>query len=226
MTGRTYGQFCGLARALEIIGERWSVLVIRDLVLSPKRFTELKASLPRIPTSILSARLNELEQAGVVRRRVLPQLDAGVVYELTEYGSDLEPVLLQLGSWGARSLGEPAPDDMFSLDIAILGMHACFRPEYATNTQLNYEVRFGDLMTIHALVDDGALKVEEGALPDADLVIETLMLKHLLAGQITPADAIAGGMLKLQGDPALFDRFLDIFHIPSAPVPAEGLAVH
>jgi DNA-binding HxlR family transcriptional regulator len=225
MTARTYGQFCGLARALEIIGERWSVLVIRDLVLSPKRFDELKQTLPRIPSSILSARLNELEQAGVIRRRVLPQLNAAVVYELTEYGSDLEPVLLQLGIWGARSLGEPGPDDTFSLDIAILAMHACFRPEFATNVSINYEVRFGDLMTLHVLVDDGALKVEEGALPDADLVIETMLLKHLMAGQVTPAEATANGMLELRGDPALFDKFLEMFHIPSAPAPTEGLAV-
>lgn len=225
MTARTYGQFCGLARALEIIGERWSVLVIRDLILSPKRFNELKETLPRIPSSILSARLNELEQAGVIRRRVLPQLDAAVVYELTEYGSELESVLLQLGVWGARSLGDPGPDDTFSLDIAILALHACFRPEYAVNVAVNFELRFGDMMTIHALVDDGGLKVEEGGLPDADLVIETMVLKHLMSGQITPAEAIASGDVTLHGDPALLNQFVELFHIPAAPVPTEGLAV-
>src|ERR1700756_4789854 len=116
MTGRTYGQFCGLARALELVGERWSLLVVRDLILGPKRFTDLREGLPRIPVSILSARLNELEESGVIRRRVLPKLDAAVVYELTEYGSELEQVLLQLGLWGARSLGDPAAGDVFGLD--------------------------------------------------------------------------------------------------------------
>lgn len=224
MTGRTYGQFCGLARALELIGERWSVLVIRDLILSPKRFSDLGETLPKIPSSILSARLNELEQAGVVRRRVLPQLDAAVVYELTEYGSELEPILLQLGLWGARSLGDPEADDVFSTDIAILALHATFRPECAGNVRVNYELRFGD-MVIHALVDDGALKVEEGALPDADLVIDTTALKYLMSGELTPADGIRDGSVKIEGDARLLDQFVELFHIPSAPIPSEGLAV-
>lgn len=224
MTGRTYGQFCGLARALELIGERWSVLVIRDLILSPKRFSDLGETLPKIPSSILSARLNELEQAGVVRRRVLPQLDAAVVYELTEYGSELEPILLQLGLWGARSLGDPEADDVFSTDIAILALHATFRPECAGNVRVNYELRFGD-MVIHALVDDGALKVEEGALPDADLVIDTTALKYLMSGELTPANGIRDGSVKIEGDARLLDQFVELFHIPSAPIPSEGLAV-
>lgn len=200
------------------------MLVVRDLLLSPKRFKELTESLPRIPSSILSARLNELEQGGIVRRRVLPQLDAAVVYELTEYGHELEPVLLQLGLWGARSLGDPAPDDVFSLEIAILALHATFRPEFARGLSVNFELRFGDI-ALHALVDDGALKVEEGSLPDADAIITTVAVKQLMSGELTPSDGLASGQVIVDGDPALLERFVELFHIPPAPAPVIGLAV-
>src|SRR5215470_4843058 len=107
MATRTYGQYCGFARALEVVGERWAMLVIRDLLVSPKRFTDLHNGLPGIPTNVLTARLKELEQAGVIQRRVLPRPTGSVIYELTEYGAELENVVVQLGRWGAKSLGDP-----------------------------------------------------------------------------------------------------------------------
>src|ERR1700737_2507239 len=102
MSMRAYGQYCGLARALEIVGERWAILVIRDLLVGPRRFTDLHRGLPGIPTHILTARLKELEEAGVVRRRVLPRPANSIVYELTEYGHELEEALQALGRWGAK----------------------------------------------------------------------------------------------------------------------------
>ncbi len=116
MTSRTYGQFCGLAHAMELIGERWALLVIRDLLSGPKRFTDLRNGLPRIPTNILSARLKELEGSGVIQRRLLPRPQGSVVYELTDYGRELEDVVLRLGLWGARTLGQPRPDDVVTTD--------------------------------------------------------------------------------------------------------------
>src|SRR5215207_4227883 len=112
MTKRAYGQFCGLARALEIVGERWALLIVRDLIVGPKRFTDLQRGLPRIPTSVLAARLKELEAFGAIRRRVLPRPAGSVVYELTEYGAALEDSVLSLGRWGARALGEPQPGEI------------------------------------------------------------------------------------------------------------------
>jgi DNA-binding HxlR family transcriptional regulator len=225
MTGRTYGQFCGLARALELVGERWSLLVVRDLVLGPKRFTELRAGLPKIPVSILSSRLNELEEGGVIRRRVLAKLDAAVVYELTEYGSELEEALLHLGFWGARSLGDPAPDEVFTVDAAILALYTTFLPEMAEGVQVSFELHFGEVV-IHALVDDGHLKVAEGQYADADLVIEAYgSLLPLFAGAITPADVLANGGAHITGDTALFERFATLFHIVGPPAKVEGLAV-
>ena len=103
MARRTYGQSGGLAQALEIIGERWALFIVRDLLAGPSRFTDLRSGLPRIATNVLSARLKQLEAAGVVRRRVLPRPDGSVVYELTDYGHELEDVVVSLDRWGARS---------------------------------------------------------------------------------------------------------------------------
>ncbi|GAA4549651.1 winged helix-turn-helix transcriptional regulator [Amycolatopsis samaneae] len=228
MSTRTYGQFCGLARALEIIGERWALLVVRDLVLGPKRFTDLQQTLPKIPASILSSRLNELEQSGVIRRRVLPQLDAGVVYELTEYGSELDQIVLDLGLWGARSLGHPGPDQIFTLDSAILSLYTTFNPDNATGVHITYEIQHANNMVIHALIDDGALKAGEGPHPDADLVIEPTgpSFIDVLTGDLSAADAIRSGKVRIEGEPQHLELFTKLFHIPAPPEPSEGISVH
>jgi len=228
MTTRTYGQFCGVARALEIVGERWSLLIVRDLVLGPKRFTELREGLPKLPQSLLSARLNELEQNGIIRRRVLPQLDAAVVYELTEYGSGLDQIVLDLGLWGSRSLGTPEPEDVFTLDSAILSLYTTFQPDLARGVHVTFEIRHHERLVVHVLVDDGAVKVAGGAYPGADLVIEPVgpSVKDLLAGQLSAADALRSGRVRIQGDPAHLALFTRLFRIPAAPEPQEGLALH
>jgi DNA-binding HxlR family transcriptional regulator len=213
MTKREYGQFCGLARAVEIVGERWALLIVRDLLVGPRRYTDLRRGLPRIPTNILSARLKELERTGVVSRRVLPRPDGSIVYELTEYGNQLEDIVLRLGRWGARSLGEPRPDEIVTPASLIMAMRTTFHREAAEGLTVGYELRVGDIV-LHIRIDNGSLKVAEGALPDADLVIETgPALGALMAREITPADAIAGGIVRLTGDPALLDRFVELFYI-------------
>src|SRR4029450_734908 len=102
---RAYHQYCGLSRALDLLGARWALLVVRDLLTGPKRFTDLEEGLPGIPTNVLTSRLRELEDAGIVQRRVQSRPAGGVVYELTDYGKELEQPLLALGGWGAKSLG-------------------------------------------------------------------------------------------------------------------------
>jgi len=218
MTSRSYGQFCGFARALELVGERWTLLVVRDLVLGPKRFTELRRGLPRIPTNILSARLKELEDAGVLRRRVLPRPAAGVVYELTGYGQELEDIVLRLGLWGARSLGDPRPDDIVTTDSLILALRATFLPEAAGDLRAGYQLNLGDVV-VHARIDQGSLEVGEGPLAGADLVIETgPAIRALLSGEVSPGEAVQTGCVRLTGDPDLLTRFVEAFHIPPAPV--------
>src|SRR5882757_1950655 len=100
---RSYQDPCGIARALDLVGERWALLVVRELLLGPKRFTDLRAGLPNVSPNVLSQRLHELEQAGVLLRHRLGPPVSSWVYDLTEWGHDLEPVLLHLGRWGRRS---------------------------------------------------------------------------------------------------------------------------
>jgi DNA-binding HxlR family transcriptional regulator len=218
MTTRSYGKYCGLAHALELVGERWALVVVSDLIRGPKRFSELQRGQPRIPSNVLSARLKGLEDAGVVRRRVLPRPASGVGYELTEYGRELEEIVLRLGLWGAKSMSEPRPDDVVTADTLLLALRSTFRPEEARDLRVGYELRFGDIV-VHARVDDGALEVDEGPLAEADLVLETdLSLHPLFTGKLSPAEAIESGRVKVTGKPKLLERFVQVFHIPPLPV--------
>jgi DNA-binding HxlR family transcriptional regulator/putative sterol carrier protein len=221
MSSRTYGQYCGLAHALELVGERWALLVIRDLVLGPKRFTELHRGLPRIPSNVLSCRLKELEEAGIIRRGVLPRPAAGVAYELTEYGRELEDVVLRLGLWGAKSLGEPRPDDVLNVDSLLLALRATFQPEAARGLRASYELRLGEIV-VHARVERGELEVGAGPLPDADLALETdLTIRALMTGELSPREAVKTGRVRLSGKRSLLERFVEVFHIPR-PEPAAA----
>jgi DNA-binding HxlR family transcriptional regulator/putative sterol carrier protein len=216
---RSYGQFCGVARALELVGERWALLIVRDLLVGPRRFTDLRQGLPRIPTNVLSDRLKELEQSGIVRRRVLPRPAASIVYELTEYGSQLDDVLRPLGLWGAQSLGEPRPDEIITVDSMITALRTTFVPHAAHGQHVSYELRLGEAI-LHARVEDGTIVVREGTLADADLVIEAGPgIKDLMSGALSPADAVASGSVRLTGDAALLERFVEMFHIPTRPTP-------
>ncbi len=213
MARRGYGQFCGISRALELVGERWTLLIVRDLLVGPKRYTDLRTGLPRIPTNILSDRLKELERRGLVRRRVTPRPDGSIVYELTELGSGLEEVILHLGRWGAQALGEPDEDEIVTTSSLVMALRTTFRPEAATGLHIGYELCFGEVV-IHAQVDDGRLRAGPGELPGADLVIETgPALRAMMAGELSPADAIDRGDVLLTGDPALLARFVELFRI-------------
>jgi DNA-binding HxlR family transcriptional regulator/putative sterol carrier protein len=220
MSRRSYGQYCGVAYALELVGERWALLVVRDLILGPKRFTDLRRGLPRIPSNVLSARLKELEEAGIIRRRLLPRPSTGIVYELTECGRELEDIVLRLGLWGASSLGDPRPGDTLNVDSLMLALRATFRAEEARDLKAGYELRLGEIV-IHARVDRGTLEVAEAPLADSDLVIETdLTLRALMSGELSPSEAVESGKVRLTGKPELLDRFVEVFHIPPAPVVA------
>src|ERR671935_1813637 len=142
MTSRTYDQFCGVARALDLVGERWALLVVRDLILGPKRFTDLRRGLPGIGTNVLAARLKELERAGVVQRRILPPPAASAVYELTEYGRALEGPLLALGRWGAGSMGQREDGRSLRSEWLAVALKAFFRPEAAADVRADVELRF------------------------------------------------------------------------------------
>jgi DNA-binding HxlR family transcriptional regulator/putative sterol carrier protein len=218
MSRRIYGQYCGIAYALEMVGERWALLLVRDLILGPKRFTDLRRGLPRIPSNVLSARLKELEEAGVIRRTLLPRPSTGIVYELTDYGRELEDIVLRLGLWGARTLREPRAEDSINVDSLMLALRATFRPEAARDLRASYELRLGEIV-IHARIDKGALDVGAGPLTEADLVLETdLAIRALMSGELSPDEAVNSGKVRLEGKPELLERFVEAFHIPPAPV--------
>jgi DNA-binding HxlR family transcriptional regulator len=170
-TKRTYGDACGIARALDVVGERWALLVVRELVLGPKRFTDLRNGLPHIGPDVLAQRLRELEQAGVVRRSTLPPPAASHVYELTERGQAIEPVLLELGRWGSREAFPPG-DRVLGADSAMLALKTMFDPVAADGLDATFELRLG-ADRFRATVSGSKLDVTRGTAEDADAAIET-----------------------------------------------------
>ncbi|WP_081237155.1 winged helix-turn-helix transcriptional regulator [Streptomyces viridosporus] len=215
MTVKEYGQFCGLARAMEVVGERWTLLIVRDLLLGPKRYTDLRNGLPNIPTNILATRLKQLEAHGVAVRRALPHPDRGVVYELTDHGHELQPAVTALGRWGARTMTEPRPGEITTTESRALSFHTAFRPEAAGEDTLDYEVRMADA-TFRLSVDGPSLTVGHGPHPDPDLVIETRAgrpVLDLMRGTLTPAEALASGSLHIEGPAPLLTRFAEIFRL-------------
>lgn len=213
MATREYKQFCGLARAMEVVGERWSMLVVRDLLNGPRRYTDLRKGLPAIPTNILSTRLKQLEEAGLATRRALPHPERGVVYELTDYGRDLEPALIALGRWGARTMTEPRPGEAITAEAVAMSFRTAFRPEQARGVDVGFEVRMGEF-TIRLQITGGELAVGIGTHPAPDLVIERLSghpIRELMSGSKTPEEALADGSVRVAGDPALLGRFAEMF---------------
>ncbi len=142
MTGpRSYDDPCGIARALDRVGERWALLVVRELVLGPKRFTDLKAGLAHASPNVLSQRLRELEDAGVVARRQLPPPAAAAVYELTPWGRELEPVLLALGRWGSRAT--PVPRGDLRVDALMIALETTFDGAAADGVKAHLALHLG-----------------------------------------------------------------------------------
>jgi DNA-binding HxlR family transcriptional regulator len=221
---RGYGQYCGFARALELVGERWALLIIRDLLVGPRRFSDLRKGLPKIPSNVLADRLKELERDGVVRRRLLPRPASATVYELTNYGSQIEEAVMRLGVWGAQCLGEPKPEEIITNDSMTIALRSTFVPLYATNTRLSFELRMGEVHLL-ARVDDGTLEVTEAA--DAGSPVDLSMecgptLKAVLAGEVSPEAAIEQGLVVVrEGDPALVHLFAQLFQIPSHKEPVS-----
>jgi DNA-binding HxlR family transcriptional regulator len=229
LASRSYGQYCGVTTAVELIGERWAMLIVRDLLVGPRRYTDLKQGLPRIPTNILSTRLKELQEGGVVRR--VPLRNCGLVYELTPYGRQLEPIVLALGRWGFAQMGEPGPDDVVTADSLTMALRTAFRPDAAAALPAtDYELHVGDV-TLRARVEADVLSVAQvapaaspvgGAAPTGrpDVVLAAGPgIRLIISGELAPAEAIDTGVVHvLEGDAALLERFAATFHIDPLPV--------
>lgn len=219
VTRGTYGQYCGLSRAAEMIGERWGMLVLRDLLESPKTLAKLHRGLPLLSLKLLTMRLDEMEYSGVIRKQDYDAPESEAVYELTEYGRALEETLLALGRWGAIVLAEPRPEDIVTEDSLMVGLRATFVKEAAADVKASYELRVGEVV-IHAIIDHGTLTLGPGSLPGVDVVINPgTVLKAVISREMTIADALASGRLKVNGDLTVLPTFAKVFYLPALPAP-------
>ncbi|MGZ6708075.1 MAG: winged helix-turn-helix transcriptional regulator [Solirubrobacteraceae bacterium] len=167
-----YFDGCPSAHALDLIGDRWALLVVRELLLGPKRFTDLRLGLPRISRNVLSQRLDDLETAGVLERRTLPPPAATAVYELTPRGLELESVLNAIGRWGARSSLLPESDSV-GVDTFVLGLRARFDAQASRGIDARYELRVGR-EAFDFLVQHGRLTVRRGPSPPPAVMVEVI----------------------------------------------------
>ncbi|HEY7706363.1 MAG TPA: helix-turn-helix domain-containing protein [Gaiellaceae bacterium] len=204
-----YGQYCPVAHALELIGERWSLLVVRELLGGPKRYTDLAGALPGIGTNILANRLRDLEAAGVIEKRRLPPPAAASVYELTAYGQELREPLYALGRWGARSLGPPTASDSLAPGWLVNAVRATCT---TCSTDKVYELRVDD-ESVTARFEDDELVVDVGRSEAADVVIETdpATLFCIAAGEIPIRDAVAEKRVTVTGSRKDAEHFLSLF---------------
>ncbi|MFI6235351.1 winged helix-turn-helix transcriptional regulator [Micromonospora sp. NPDC050784] len=213
---RSYGDPCGVARGLDIIGERWALLVVRDLLLGPRRFNDLLGGLPGVSPNVLSQRLRQLTEHGVVRRRDLGPPTRIHLYELTEWGRALEPILLQFGRWGSQS--SQSPDGALGIDSLLLSIKAAFDPARARELAGSYAFHI-DADTYLADVADDTVQLRRGTAsePDAALSTDIGTLRAVCGGEITMAAAVESGALRLSGDEDARRRLTDLLLTPFTP---------
>jgi DNA-binding HxlR family transcriptional regulator len=211
VAAREYGQYCGVTRALELVGERWALLIVRDLLVGPRRYGELAEGLPRIPSNILAARLKELQAAGILRRAPRSRV---IIYELTPYGRELEPVVLALGAWGFKAMGDPRESQVITPDSMTMALRTAFQPHVAANLPATaYGARFGPAELL-IRVDGISLDVSRGEGP-VDLAFAAGPgIRLLISGELGAAQAISTGVVEvLRGSSELLDRFATTFHL-------------
>lgn len=211
---RSYEDACGVARALDVVGERWALLVVRELLLGPKRFTDLAGGLPGVSQNVLSQRLRELESAGVVHRRRLGPPSGQRVYELSARGRELEPVVMALARWGSRV--PPTTFAPLGVDALVLALRTTFDRERVGELRARFDVQLG-ADRFDAQIDDGRFHIARGEAerPDAVLVTDAATLHSLVFAGRTLPEAVAGGDLTIDGDQDAAARFLDAFPRPS-----------
>jgi DNA-binding HxlR family transcriptional regulator len=214
MTARTYGDGCGIAHALDLVGERWALLVVRELLLGPLRFSDLRAGLPGASPAVLSQRLRDLERAGVLGRRDLPPPAASSVYELTAHGAELEPIVIALGSWALRSPLVPAGP--VSAVSAMLTLRTYVRPAAAPPGVV--QVRLGDRF-YRVRVAAGGVEVTAGQATTRDAGVDTDpdTFVALLTGRLDLAESVRSGAVRVDGDLAAVTRLVAGVSMPERP---------
>ncbi|GAB3742159.1 winged helix-turn-helix transcriptional regulator [Microlunatus parietis] len=217
---RRYDDRCAVAHGLDLVGERWALLVVRDLLLGPKRFTDLRTGMPGASPDVLTQRLRELQAAGIVQRRKLAPPAGSWVYELTAWGSELEPIVTALGRWSSRSRSMPSGAPI-SVDSLMLSLRALFDPAAADGFAATVGLRLGE-DRFRVRIEDGRIDVTRDDAVDADVTVDTdpAVLTALLHEGRRPAEAERSGELRLDGDRATARRFLKLFPLPEPAGPA------
>jgi len=213
-TNRRYGDGCAIAVALDHIGERWALLVVRELLLGAKRFTDLQEGLPRAGAKVLSQRLKELETTGVVRRRTLPPPASSQVYELTGWGAGLEPIVVALGNWGAPVA--PLSEDRVGADSAMLRLRSLYRSQSDRPWTATYEMRLGRDRFSTRIVDGELVEMRRGepqGAPDAVVSTDPDTLARILGVPRALTVAIDDGLVELSGDLKAARRLFDAVRI-------------
>ena len=202
-----------MARALDAVGERWALLVVRELLFGPKRYADISRGMPGMSPNVLSQRLRELEQSGIVQRRKLGPPASIKVYELTERGRDLEPVLCALAMWGSREAVDPTVE--LSVDALMLALKTTFDATIAGPLRANYELRFTDDV-FHVEIAEGRCHIARGTATDPDAVLDTdaATLRSVVFGGRSLATVIESGDLRLTGNMAAAERFAVTFPRP------------
>jgi DNA-binding HxlR family transcriptional regulator/putative sterol carrier protein len=207
-----YHQYCALARALDVAGDRWTLLIVRELMPGPRRFTDLLDGLPGISRPLLTQRVRDLEREGVVARRDLPPPAARQIYELTDDGRELAAALAPLIRWGGRRLGRRQPDETFHTRWAAVAMVGLADHEAAQGVKEAYEYRVGDT-TFHFTVDDGAVEVHDGPASEPAVVVssDAVTWADLATGKTKSSAASAAGALTVNGPARAVKRLAKIF---------------
>jgi DNA-binding HxlR family transcriptional regulator/putative sterol carrier protein len=220
-TLRSYGEGCGVAYALDLVGERWALLVVRELLLGPKRFTDLRSGLPGASPNVLAQRLRELEGTGVVQRRRLPPPAGSWVYELTDWGRELEAIVLSLGGWAIRSPSFP-DDAAVGVDSVVLALRSLFDSDAAAGLSARYELRLGE-DRFRLRIAAGTIELARGPADDPDAIIETDVdtWRAVLWNGRELADALRAGDMRIEGDRRAVTRLVGLFPRPE-PAGAPG----
>jgi DNA-binding HxlR family transcriptional regulator/putative sterol carrier protein len=201
MPGHRYHQYCGLARALDVVGDRWALLIVRELVPGPRRFTDLIDGLPGISRKLLTERLRELEGDGIIARKRLPPPAARQVYELTDEGRDLADAMVPLIGWGARRLGDRKPGESFRARWAAVGLAALADREAAQGVSETYQYLIGG-SAYQFTVNDGSIQLHDGRAEDPAVTLTTDAdtCADIMAGTTTESSAASTGALTVAGD--------------------------
>jgi DNA-binding HxlR family transcriptional regulator/putative sterol carrier protein len=207
-----YDQYCGAARALDVVGDRWVLLIVRELRFGPRRFTDLVDGLPGISRDLLTRRLRDLERAGVINRRELPPPAARRVYELSENGRDLADAMLPLVAWGVRRLGSRSPSESFRPHWAALAMAALPNHDAAAGVTETYQYVIGD-WAFHLIVDHGEVELRDGRARQSAVCLTTDedTWAEIASGTTGASSALESGRLAVVGDPEAASRLASIF---------------